>query len=97
VVLPVCSVAERDGTYTNVERRVQRFHRAYQAEGDVREEWRIAAAVGMRLGADMPFADWPEVLAAILTEVAGYSGCSADRLGEHGIVCTRPSQQGTVS
>jgi len=97
VVLPVCSVAERDGTYTNVERRVQRFHRAYQAEGDVREEWRIAAAVGMRLGADMPFADWSEVLAAILTEVAGYSGCSADRLGEHGIVCTRPGQEGTVS
>ncbi|MFV9506600.1 MAG: NADH-quinone oxidoreductase subunit NuoG [Oscillochloridaceae bacterium umkhey_bin13] len=49
VVLPVATVAERDGTYTNAERRVQRSRQARAVHADSRADWQIVAAVGQRL------------------------------------------------
>jgi predicted molibdopterin-dependent oxidoreductase YjgC len=48
VVLPVCSFAEANGTYTNLERRVQRGVQAVRVEGESRADWAIIAAVGER-------------------------------------------------
>jgi NADH-quinone oxidoreductase subunit G len=49
VVLPAASVAERDGTYTNAERRVQRSRQARPVVGDSRPDWAILAEIGRRL------------------------------------------------
>lgn len=46
IVLPAAAWAERDGTYTNAERRVQRFRAARNALGDSRPDWQIIAALG---------------------------------------------------
>ncbi len=46
VVLPACSVAEANGTYTNLERRVQRGPEAVRVEGESRADWAIVAALG---------------------------------------------------
>lgn len=92
VVLPTCSVAEQDGTYTNVERRVQRVWKAYQPSLDVREEWRIAAGLAGRLGRPMPYASWRDVLSEIATSVPGFEGCGPDMLGDEGVLCRLPSQ-----
>jgi NADH-quinone oxidoreductase subunit G len=51
VVLPAASVAERDGTYTNAERRVQRSRQALPVVGDSRPDWAILAEIGRRLNA----------------------------------------------
>jgi len=85
VVLPACSVAERDGTFTNVERRVQRFRKAYDPAQDAREEWRIAAALAARLGQPMPYASWRDILRDIAATVPGWDGIDPDRLGDGGI------------
>ncbi len=45
VVLPACSFAEADGTYTNLERRVQRGPRGIRAAGESRADWAILAAL----------------------------------------------------
>jgi NADH-quinone oxidoreductase subunit G len=45
IVLPAASLAERDGTFTNAERRVQRFRQARRAEG-TRPDWQIFQGVG---------------------------------------------------
>ena len=50
VVLPGQSWAERDGTFTNGERRVQRFYPAIPIVGDSRPDWQILAQLGLRLG-----------------------------------------------
>lgn len=84
VVLPLASVAEYDGTYTSMERRVQRFHQAFDAGVDVREEWRIAANVGMRLGVDMPYASWRDIFGAIATSERAFAECTPDNLGDGG-------------
>ncbi|MDX1615516.1 MAG: molybdopterin-dependent oxidoreductase, partial [Candidatus Promineifilaceae bacterium] len=54
VVLPAQSWAEREGTYTNGERRVQRFYPAIQPLGESRPDWQILAQIGERVGLDKP-------------------------------------------
>lgn len=53
VVLPSMSWAEKDGTYTNLERRIQRLGKAL--EGDGMEDWKILAEIGGRIGVHMPY------------------------------------------
>jgi NADH-quinone oxidoreductase subunit G len=54
VVLPAQSWAEREGTYTNGERRVQRFYPAIPAVGQSRADWQILAQLGERVGLGKP-------------------------------------------
>ncbi|MDX1578361.1 MAG: 2Fe-2S iron-sulfur cluster-binding protein [Gemmatimonadota bacterium] len=49
-VLPIASFAEMDGTFTNFEGRVQRFHQALQPPGIARPAWMILSRVLQRLG-----------------------------------------------
>lgn len=52
VVLPAAAWAERDGTFTNGERRVQRFYPAVPAKG--RPDFQIAAEIGAKVGVTLP-------------------------------------------
>lgn len=54
VVLPAQSWAEREGTYTSGERRVQRFYPAIKPLGETRADWQILAQVGERVGLGRP-------------------------------------------
>ncbi len=54
VILPAQSWAEREGTYTNGERRVQRFYPAIPAVGESRADWQILAQIGERVGLGKP-------------------------------------------
>jgi NADH-quinone oxidoreductase subunit G len=49
VVLPAVSFAERDGTYTNAERRVQRSRQARQPHGESRPDWMIVQSVAQEV------------------------------------------------
>ncbi|HEY1011399.1 MAG TPA: NADH-quinone oxidoreductase subunit NuoG [Herpetosiphonaceae bacterium] len=52
VVLPALSVAEREGTFTNAERRVQRFRQARRAAASLRPDWQIIQSIARQLTAD---------------------------------------------
>lgn len=54
VVLPAQSWAEREGTFTNGERRIQRFYPAIQPVGNCRADWQILAQIGERVGLGKP-------------------------------------------
>ncbi len=54
VVLPAQSWAEREGTFTSGERRVQRYFPAITPVGESRPDWQILAQVGERLGLGKP-------------------------------------------
>jgi len=57
VVLPAQSWAEREGSFTSGERRVQRYYPAIQVVGESRADWQILAQIGERLGTGkVPFA-----------------------------------------
>jgi len=51
LVLPITSFAEMDGSFTNFEGRVQRFHRALEPAGIARPAWMVLSGVLSRLGA----------------------------------------------
>src|SRR5439155_6638588 len=59
VVFPASSFAEKDGTFTNTERRVNRVRKALPPPGNAREDWRIVVDLARALGAE-----WPEYRAA---------------------------------
>ena len=80
VVLPAFSFAEKDGTFTNTERRVQRVRRAVLPPGEARDDWRILCEIATLMGHPMSYPD----AAAIMEEIAAltpiYGGIRYDRL-----------------
>ncbi len=94
VVLPGSSFAEKDGTFTNTERRVQRLHKAINSVGESRSDWEIvqqvARGTAQKSGADA-LADGfrQESPAEVMSEIAGvtpsYAGISFERLEDGGL------------
>ncbi len=85
VVLPACSFAEKDGTFTNTERRVQRVHKAVEPPGEAREDWRIICDLAGRLGYQMSYPDAGAIQDEIATLTPIYGGITYDRLGGVGL------------
>ncbi len=80
VVLPASSYAEKEGTYTNTERRVQRVRQSIQPVGVSKPDHHIIAEIGKRLGVPVPAVQPKEVLEEIARVVPLYGGVSFARL-----------------
>lgn len=80
VVLPGVSFAEKDGTFTNTERRVQRVRRAIEPLGQGRCEWQVICELSTRMGKPLHYHSPAEVLAEIAGLVSSYSGLSFEQL-----------------
>ena len=81
VVLPATCYAEKDGTFTASERRVQRVRKAADAPGQARIDWDILAEVARRLGANG--FDWKkseDVFNEIREVMPTYHGITYDRI-----------------
>ena len=52
VALPATTFAERDGTYTSFERRVQRVRRAIEPMGEARPAWQVVCEIARKMGAE---------------------------------------------
>ncbi len=86
VVLPALSWAEQDGTFTDLERRVQRAPRAVNnPETRGAPDWMIIDHLVNRMGSDWPFADLRGVTKEITRTVPMYAGLSWDALGDQGL------------
>lgn len=105
VVLPATSFAEKEGTFTNSERRVQRVRAALKPVGDSRPDWwitsEIARRVSRRLGMsegqflyESPAEIFDE-MAALTPIVAGISHERLDREGGIQWPCPSPDHPGT--
>jgi len=55
VVLPAVGFAEKDGTFTNTERRVQLLHKAVESPGEARVDWEIVCDLASRMGYEMSY------------------------------------------
>jgi NADH-quinone oxidoreductase subunit G len=74
VILPAQSFAEREGTFTSGERRVQRFYFAVPPMGQSKPDWQIAAEIGRTLGLDMPWQSAAQVFEALAAAIPAYAG-----------------------
>jgi len=80
VLLPAASMAEREGTFTNVQGRVQRFQRAFLPKPPIRPVLELVAMLGRMLGYGDGSQTPPGVLEQIATEIPAYSNIRPDEL-----------------
>lgn len=84
VILPGVSFAEKDGTFTNVERRVQRINKAFEPINGGRADWDVICMLAQAMGHEFDF-DSPEQVFDELTKVSPiYARMSWNDLGETG-------------
>lgn len=92
VVLPAVSFAEKDGTFTNTERRVQRVRKAVEPEGEARTDWWIACEIARRMGGKgFDFHNSNDIMAEINRLTPSYAGITYDRIEFEGIQWPCPS------
>ncbi|MFZ5827119.1 MAG: formate dehydrogenase subunit alpha [Bacillota bacterium] len=80
VVLPAAAFAEKEGTFTNTERRVQRVRKAVEPPGEARLDWQVLCDLSTRMGYPMQYAHPGEILAEIGECVPDYKGITWERL-----------------
>ena len=80
VVLPAAAFAEKDGTFTNTERRVQRVRKAIDPPGQARTDWEILCDLAGRMGYQMSYADASAIQDEITALTPSYAGITYDRL-----------------
>jgi predicted molibdopterin-dependent oxidoreductase YjgC len=81
VVLPAASFAEKDGTFTNTERRVQLVRKTIEPVGDSRPDWMIVCDIARNMGANGFDFDSPEqIMEEIRTVTPSYGGITYQRI-----------------
>ncbi len=83
-VLPSAPYVEREGTFTNVDGRVQRFWRAVLPRGEARPDWEIFAAVARALGHDWRPRRAEQLFRELAGAVPAFAGLSYAGLGDQG-------------
>lgn len=80
VILPDVSFAEKTGTFTSAERRVQMVRQAIEPLGEARPDWQILAGLGGRLASGWDYATPAQIMDEIAALTPIYAGVSHDRL-----------------
>lgn len=80
VILPGRSYAEKEGTFTNTERRVQRVRKAVEIEGETREDTWIFTEIMNRMGYPQPHLTAAEIMDEIASVTPNFAGISHERL-----------------
>ncbi len=92
VVLPAASFAEKDGTFTNTERRVQRVRKAIEPIGDSKADWAILMEIMRRLGYDKFYQNSSRIMEEIASVTPQYGGITYDRLENEGLQWPCPTE-----
>jgi formate dehydrogenase alpha subunit len=93
VILPAASFAEKDGTFTNTERRVQRIRKAIEPIGESRDDWWITCDIARRMGAaGFDYTTSSEIMDEIARLTPTYAGINYRRLDEGSLQWPCPSE-----
>ena len=98
VVLPAACWAEKDGTFTSTERRVQRIRKVVEPPGDAKADWEIISQIARKLGIKgFEYSSSEEIFKEIAKVVPSYSGITYERLCLKGIQwpCADLEDEGT--
>ncbi len=97
VVLPSFCFAEKDGTFTNTERRIQRVRKAVTPPADARNDWEIVCEVATKMGYRMQYDGAETIMNEVASITPIYGGISFDRIDSVGLQwpCTDKDHPGT--
>ena len=94
VILPSGSFAEKDGTFTNTERRVQRIRKAIEPLGESRPDWLITCQIARSMKAKgFDFENPSQIMNEIAKLTPSYGGISYDRIEKGGLQWTCPTAE----
>ncbi|MFB3765955.1 MAG: formate dehydrogenase subunit alpha [Methanotrichaceae archaeon] len=85
VVLPAASFAEKDGTFTSTERRIQRVNKAVEPIGHSRAEWEIVSRLLSMFGIKANYSSPADIMDEIASLSPNYGGVHYGRLGINGL------------
>ena len=85
VILPAAAFAEKDGTFSNTERRVQRVRKAVNPPGDAKADWEILMNIMNRMGYAKNYVNPSEIMDEIASLTPSYGGINYDRLENESI------------
>jgi len=85
VVLPATSFAEKDGTVTNTERRVQLMRKAVRSPGIAREDWAIIQDIANALGGGWNYASARDICEEVRQLTPAYGGITWERVDRNGL------------
>ncbi len=91
VVLPSACFAEKDGTFSNTERRVQLIRKAVDAPGDAKPDWQIISELAAKMGYAMDYSSTREIMNEINELAPSYAGITYERIEKEGIPWPCPS------
>ena len=93
VVLPAASFAEKDGTFTNSERRVQRVRKVLEPKGASRADWKIICDIADQMQAEgFHFKNPREIMEEISSVTPSYKGITYERIEGVGIQWPCPDE-----
>ena len=97
IVLPAVSFAEKCGTYTNTERRVQKIRAALPKLGAARADWEIVTELANRMGSTWSYSSAADIFNEMAALTPQFAGMSHERLEEQGLQwpCPTPDHPGT--
>jgi formate dehydrogenase major subunit len=99
VVLPATSYLEKDGTYTNTDRRVQLGRKVLDPPGQARVDWEVVQDIANRVGLGWDYGSPREVFEEIVAVMPSYANLTYDNLGPAGKLYPNPDPEhsdGTV-
>jgi formate dehydrogenase alpha subunit len=88
VVLPASTFAEKEGTFTNVERRVQKLRRGFKPTENRKADWQIINELALNMGHDFGYYSANQITEEISKVVPLYSGIKYDSLNGNGFQWT---------
>ena len=92
VVLPAASFAEKNGTFVNTERRVQRGRRVIDPPGEAKPDWWIISAIANEMGHDgFAYNSAEEIFNEMTSLTPSYAGITYERLDQESIQWPCPS------
>ncbi len=80
VVLPASPSLEKDGTFTNTERRIQRLYQVFEPLGESKPDWRIIQDIANRLGAHWNYTHPSQIMQEAASLAPIFAGVDYDRL-----------------
>ncbi len=93
VVLPSRCFAEKEGTFSNTERRVQRIRQAVTPPGEAKYDWEIICEIGSRMGYPMSYENSEAIMEEIRKVTPSYAGISYGRIEQEGIHWPCPNEE----
>jgi len=92
VVLPAAAFAEKDGTFTNTERRVSRVRKAIDPPGEAKPDHEIICELSTRMGYKMEYSSVEEIFEEIRKVTPSYAGITYARIEKEGLFWPCPDE-----